>query len=158
MNKQNKLLLFVCIMCIISIVSMFVLLSNQNKQPEFIPPSFDALAQNGTPKIQGQFGYQVLDAQVFLVGLCGELIVNDNVVDVWFTNPKSNDIWMKLRMHDSLGNILGETGLIRPGEYVQSLILDELPQPESSVVIKVMAYEPDTYYSAGSVSINTNWH
>ena len=49
--------------------------------------------------------------------------------------------------------VLGETGLIRPGEYVQSIKYDQLPGQDTNIVLKVMAYEPETYHSAGSFFI-----
>ena len=62
---------------------------------------------------------------------------------------------IKLRVLDAQGDTLGETGLIRPGEYVQSVALDALPEDGDAVTLKLMAYEPETYYSGGSVSLKT---
>ena len=58
-------------------------------------------------------------------------------------------------MLDENGNTLGETGLIKPGEYVQSVELDRVPKVGTPIVLKIMAYQPDTYYSEGAVSLNT---
>ena len=57
--------------------------------------------------------------------------------------------------HGCGGNGLVETGLIRPGEYAQILKLTTLPEATADVVMIVMSYEPDTYYSMGSVSLYT---
>ena len=75
--------------------------------------------------------------------------------DRYFTNPVENDVWMKLRILDSNEKIIAETGLIRPGEYVQSILFTTIPEDGNSVKLKVMAYEPNTYYSAGCVILNT---
>ena len=53
------------------------------------------------------------------------------------------------------GTLLGETGLIRPGEYVKSVSLTSEVEDGTAIKLKIMAYEPDTYYSAGSVTLNT---
>ena len=53
------------------------------------------------------------------------------------------------------GELLGETGLIRPGEYVQSVTFDTVPASGATISMKVMAYEPETYHSAGAVTLNT---
>ena len=57
-------------------------------------------------------------------------------------------------IYDGAGNILGETGLIRPGEYVRSVNLTALPQPDAEVSYKIMSYEPDTYFSCGAVIVH----
>ena len=44
---------------------------------------------------------------------------------------------------------------IRPGEYLQTVTFDTLPQSGDNITMKVMAYEPDTYLSAGAVSLKT---
>ena len=89
------------------------------------------------------------------MGLCAKLIPDGQAVDVWFANPAENAIWMKLRLLDSKGRLLGETGLIRPGEYVRSVIVNTVPPTGTALVMKVMAYEPETYTSAGVVNMQT---
>ena len=63
----------------------------------------------------GRLGWQELDAQVFRVSVCGAVVLEGNRADVWLTNPESNTVWLKLRIMDENGTVLGETGLIRPG-------------------------------------------
>ena len=58
-------------------------------------------------------------------------------------------------MLDEDGEVLGETGLIRPGEYVQAVTFDAIPVSGTAISMKVMAYEPETYHSAGAVTLNT---
>ncbi len=60
-----------------------------------------------------------------------------------------------MRILDEHGDILGESGLIRPGEYVRSVKLDRVPKKSTVIALKIMAYEPDTYRSAGSAKLNT---
>ncbi len=67
----------------------------------------------------------------------------------------SNTTWLKLRVLNAKGNILGETGLVKPGEYVHSVSLDIVPEAGAAITLKLMAYEPDTYQSAGAVGLNT---
>ena len=65
------------------------------------------------------------------------------------------DVWLKLRVLTADGTLLGETGLIRPGEYIKSVSLTSEVEDGTAIKLKIMAYEPDTYYSAGSVTLNT---
>lgn len=60
--------------------------------------------------------------------------------------------WSEL---DAKGSILGETGLVRPGEYVPFLCLNTTPKSGVAITLKLMAYEPETYHSAGTVVLNT---
>ena len=58
-------------------------------------------------------------------------------------------------MLDGNGNILGETGLIRPGEYVKDVALTENLTAGKKIKLKIMGYEPETYFSAGYATLNT---
>lgn len=122
---------------------------------EFVPPSFDDMVQSGTPIVPDGLGWKELNAQAFSVGICGKFVVADDRADVWFYNSSENTVWMKLRVLDESGNILGETGLIKPNEYVQSVLLTTIPTDGAAVILKFMTYEPDTYYSAGAAELNT---
>ena len=125
---------------------------------QFVPPPFDANAVQGAPNIaEGENGYGVLDAKgVYKIGVCGEVKVVNGKADIWFTNPAENTVWLKLRVHDkTTGAILGETGLIKPGEYVQSITFTKAPAAGNEIVLRVMSYEPETYYSKGEISLNT---
>ena len=74
---------------------------------------------------------------------------------VYLTNPAENEVRLKLRVLDGNGNILGETGLIRPGEYVKDVVLTENLTAGTKIKLKIMGYEPETYFSAGSATLNT---
>lgn len=158
-KKQNKnyTLPLVASICVVSFIVMILALvsGERHEQAVFTPPSFDSAAQIGIPTVPDGLGYSELDTQAYKVSVCGEIITNGNSADIWLTNPESNEVWLKLRVLDSKGNILGETGLIRPGEYVQSVALGQIPKSGTQIVLKLMAYEPETYYSAGAVTLNT---
>ena len=162
MNKkkqaQNKMLPLAAVICVLSLIVMFVALSTSGRQTqtaEFTPPPFDDTAQTGTPTVPEELGWGELDAQAFKVSVCGVFTPENGSADIYLTSPESNTVWLKLRVMDADGNILGETGLIKPGEYVQSVTLTETPKSGTKIVLKLMAYEPDTYYSAGAASLNT---
>ena len=124
---------------------------------EFTPPPFDSSAIVGTPAVPDGLGWQELDAKVYKAGICGKFIPTGNTADIWLTNPVSNTVWLKVRVLDEKGNIVGETGLVRPGEYVQTVELTTIPKSGTPITLKIMAYEPETYYSAGAASLNTTF-
>lgn len=144
----------VCLLCLAMMAAALVY-TQSPAQGEFIPPPFEESAVSGIPDVPEELGWQELDAQVFRVSVCGAVVLEGNRADVWLTNPESNTVWLKLRIMDENGTVLGETGLIRPGEYVQSVTFDTVPASGATISMKVMAYEPETYHSAGAVTLNT---
>lgn len=79
----------------------------------------------------------------------------DREATVYFTNPAENTVWLKLRVLDEDSNMLGETGLIRPGKYVRAVTLSKSLADGTKVKLKIMGYIPDTYKSAGAATLGT---
>ena len=155
MKKQcNVSLLLAAVACMVSVAVMVLALFGSG-QAEFSPPPFDASAQAGTPDVLEELGWGELDTQVFRASVRDHIGMDGSSADVWLTNPQTNTVWLKLRVLDTGGRLLGETGLLRPGEYVRSVILDPAPQAGTPGVLKLMASQPETYYSEGSVILNT---
>ena len=155
--KANKLTLLAGVLCVLALAAMILVLTLGRKQiqEDFTPPPFDPNACVGVPEVSADASWNDFDAEVFRVSVCGEIRWEGNTADVWLTNPASNTVWMKLRVMDMDGNILGETGLIKPGEYLEEICLSKVPVAGTPIVLKIMTYEPETYHSAGSISINT---
>lgn len=147
----------ICLVLAVLSVLCLCFTACEEEKPQFVPPAFDATAVVGTHDVkEGQRGYGVLDARgVYQVGVCGMIIVEDTKAEVWFTNPAENNVWLKLRVQNKSGNILGETGLVKPGEYVKYLTFTKAPAVGDEIVLRVMGYEPETYYSKGEVTLNT---
>ena len=114
-KRRLQLLAAVAALCALSVaVMIYALVTPKTVMGEFVPPPFEAAAVTGTPQVPDGLGWQEVDAKAYKVGLCGKPVPNGQAVDVWFANPAENTIWMKLRLLDGKGNLLGETGLIRP--------------------------------------------
>ena len=152
--RKNRIIVILAALCVFSLAAMVLALSRVQKAAEFTPPPFEPAAEYGMPDVPEGLGYQELDVQVYRVWLCGEVHVRDSAAQVWFANPESNTLWLKLRVLDEEGRILGQTGILRPGEYVRQVVLSETGQG-TAVTLKVMAYEPDTYHSAGALVFHT---
>ena len=125
------------------------------KTPEFVPPAFEAAVQ-GTPEVEESMGYTELykEGMAYRVSVCGVPTVDGQDLTVYFTNTEGNETYLKLRVLDTGGNNLGETGLLKPGEYVKTVTLDKTLALGENIKLKIMGYEPETYESAGSVSLN----
>ena len=157
-KRIDPWMLAAIIACSVAVIAMVVVIAIKftPKKGEFEAPPFDSSAVAGTPEVPDGLGWAELNAEeAFFVSVCGEVKLSDGKADVWFTNPEKNAAWLKLRVLDEQGEILAETGLIRPGEYLQTIHFDTLPEIGNNIVMKVMAYEPDTYVSAGAVSLKT---
>lgn len=152
----GRLFALAAVLCVVCVgIMIYALATTGTKTEKFVPPPFDTAAQMGTPEVPEDLGWQEMDAEVYKFSICGAISPENGKADVWLTNPEENEVWLKVRVLDMDGNTLGETGLIRPGEYVRSVTLEPEPQTGDNIQLKVMAYEPDTYYSAGTVSLNT---
>ena len=158
MKKNDAILPFVTVLCVLSVALMIFVLAagNNNKTGEFVPPAFDGAAVTGMPDVPEGRGWSPLTAgDAFVAYVCGEVIAVGQTADVYFTSPASNTVFLKLRVLDERDNVIGETGLIKPGEYVKSVELTRIPESGADIKLKIMAYEPDTYFSAGAASLKT---
>lgn len=149
---------------IVSLIVMGVVKNPSNdstvkETAEFVPPSLDNGAVQGTPDVPEERIKSYLpiykEGMTFKAHICGEVIIENGSADVYFTNPAENKLLMKLRVFDSQNNVIAETGLIKPGEYLRSVSFDDIPQNGEDIIIKIMTYEPDTYYSGGAVPLKT---
>lgn len=159
MKKKNYLLPILVGVLAVALIAMIVVLCLPKKEPprgEYVKPAFDNTAVQGTPKVDASLGYIELykEGMAYRVSLCGEPTTEGNKLTVYFTNSASNEKYLKLRVLDEKGNILGESGVLRPGEYVQSVTLEKKVAPGTRLKFKVLGFEPEDYTSAGSVTLN----
>lgn len=126
------------------------------KTAEFTPPAFEANAVSGAPMVAKNMGYTELyqDGMAYRVSVCGMPTADGNELTVYFTNTESNEKYLKLRVLDTNGNVLGETGVLKPNEYVKYVTLDKALAVGADIKLKIIGYEPESYKSAGSVSLN----
>ncbi len=158
--KKTQTLCLAGILCILALIGMVLALvfgGTQKQTTSFTPPPFDSSAESGTPAVPEELGWTEIyqDGMAFKFSVCGNVIASGGAADVYFTNSSEQEIWLKLRVLDEDGNIIGETGLVKPGEYVKSVSINTDISDGSSIKLKIMAYEPETYYSAGVVTLNT---
>lgn len=153
------MLILVGVLAVALVAAMVVVLCLPEQEPprgEYVRPTFDSAAVQGTPEVDASLGYIELyrEGMAYRVSLCGEPTVDGNELTVYFTNSESNEKYLKLRVLDEKGNTLGETGVLSPGEYVQSVTLKKKVAPGTSLALKVLSFEPEDYTSAGSVVLN----
>lgn len=157
----KKIVSALAVICVILAVTTGIVLAvtgrPSGERPEFVPPEFDRNAVSGVPTVPDDLGwYEVYKAGMsFKAMVCGEIRIRNGAAKVYFTNPKENTLWLKLRVTTEKGDILAETGLIKPGEYLPEITFDSLPDDGEKIILRLMSYQPDTYYSGGSVTLTT---
>lgn len=156
---KSKAIYLSAVGCFLAVFGMILSLSLTGKKSEqtgFTPPPFETAAQSGMPNVADESWTQIYkDGMNFSAHICGKVALNGSSADVYFTNDNGNKVWLKLRILDKDDNILAETGLLKPNEYVRTVKFDTVPENKASIKLKIMAYEPETYYSAGTVTLNT---
>jgi len=156
--KTSRLLFGMSVICVLAVIGMVIALCvPKEERVDFIKPPFEASAVEGLPDVPEAAGYHKIsaDGMPFSAYLCGNVTINANLITVYFTNPAENSVWLKLRILDENGVILGESGILRPNEYVESIMLSASLPDNTPIKMKIMAYEPNTYHSEGAVIVQT---
>lgn len=157
-SRGNFFLSISFIFCIICVsIAAYTALSAINAEATFVPPPFDTCAEEGLPEVPEELGWSEVyqDGMSFSARICGAVNVEDNVATLYFTNTTPSNVWLMLRVLDSKNHVIGQTGLIRPNEYIEKVALLSTPEKGSDITLKIMAYEPETYYSLGTANLNT---
>ena len=128
----------------------------QKQAGDFTPPPFEKNAVAGTPTVDESLGWSELAVREgYNIKLCGVLQADqDGKLPVWLYSDAGNTVWVKLRILDAEGNCIAESGLLKPGEYLEKVQLADGAKA-GDVKLHVMGYEPETYYSAGAVDFQT---
>lgn len=160
MKKNNHIILILSLLCILSVSLMIVGLCNSEKgKAEFVPPQFDEMVKQGIPPINEteRLGWAEIcqEGMPYKTAVCGNILIVDGNAFIYLTNYAENNAWLKLRVLDDEGSIVAETGLAKPGEYIEKVRFSRSMKTGDKIKLKIMAYEPETYYSVGSVVLNT---
>lgn len=146
----------VCLLSVIAMILSLTLFNGKTEQPKFIPPDFESESISGFPETDDESFTKIYkDGMSFSAHICGNLKLDGEFANVYFANDPENDVWLKLRIFDESGDIIGETGILKPNEYVKSVRLLKIPAKGEKIKLKIMAYEPNTYLSEGAVTLNT---
>lgn len=157
-NKKVSVLLPVLAVCfVLALAGMVAALCRPGEQAPFSPPPFEPAAVQGKPEVPEGLGYSspYKEGMSYRFSVCGNVTMEGTGAVVYLTNPAGNAVWLKVRVLDAEGNLLGESGLLRPGEYVRTVTLERSPAPGTRIKLKVMGYMPETYRSAGTLVLNT---
>ena len=159
MDKSQKIILAVISAILAAALTVLFVLAAQRhaKTGEFTPPPFEDAAEEGTPVVSDEsLRYaHVLVTSELVVGLCATCAIEDESLLLYFASLEHNTAWVRAKVYDERGKLCGESGLLRPGEYVERIALSSKPRGKT-LVVKVLSYEPDTYYSLGTAELTVN--
>lgn len=151
MFKILRFWLYTALVSVLATIVILISVSGTDK-PEFQPPEFDINVQHGEANVPEDIPYGTAMLGIYNVSIAAAVPVNQQQAYIFFANHATNNVWMKLRIFDSTGDIIGESGLVKPNEHLESVELKHIPA-DTSVVVKIMCYEPETYHSKGSSQI-----
>lgn len=156
-QQQKKIIWVMCVIFALMLGALIVVpavIDPGTVVGEFQAPEFDPDAQAGvpTPEQERQFAWLQMGDDI-RIGLCGVPVLSGNEAVIWFASDETNTAWLQARIYDAEGNELGRSGLIRPGEHITGVELTPVPNGTASVTIRILSYEPETYYSLGSASV-----
>ncbi|MBO5653799.1 MAG: hypothetical protein J6S44_06255 [Clostridia bacterium] len=159
MDRTQKLILAVVavLLAVALVVVVLVAASNRHRQGTFTPPPFEETAVVGTPTVSDEtlrYSYAKITDEL-AVGLCATCERVEDDLLIYFTSLEHNTAWVRVKVYDEKGKLRGESGLLRPGEYVERIPLTSSPKGET-LKIKVLSYEPETYYSLGSAELTVD--
>lgn len=156
-GRRSRIIVLALILavCAASVIGGLVYRSTR---PYEAPP-FDETAVRGipTPPEELGFGYGGAgSADSFRAGLVSRWKrAGDGSLPIWFTNPPENTVNLLLRIRrDSDNRIIYQSGLVRPGEYVEKLtpLVEIAAEP---FVVKASIYSFDeAYHSLGTLPLS----
>ena len=139
------------------LLAFFTVVGYRMLNPVYVPPAFEPLAISGVPVPADNMGYGEISASggfsFFVAGTMYQQ--EDGSLLIYFTNPKDSGVNLMCKITDGADRTLYKSGVLRSGEYVERLRPEEqLPNEALEIEMNVYAFEPDTWYSKGPISLN----
>lgn len=143
------MLLLIVIACIVAVLYSLLV--------RYIPPAHEKSAQTGIPVVKESYLYEAVASNF---GYSFSMAVNlyqkeDGSVSVFLTNPIENEVGLLCEIRDmETGQLYYKSGLLSPGEFVEKLKpVSRVSNEPHDVKVKVLAFEPETYLSAGTTEL-----
>lgn len=153
---QQKTYIAIAVIALLLIVALVLLIIGHKRG--YTPPEFDENAKVGVPSPDEGFLYDTVATDFgYQFRIAANLYQQeDATVKAFFTNPAENEVYLMCEItSEESGEVLYKSGALRPGEYVESISpCSKFANEAMNVVVKVYAFEPGTWYSAGTTSIS----
>jgi hypothetical protein len=120
-------------------------------------PRREENAVSGVPEPEESLNFGTIEVDGgFSFALAGTMYQQkDGSLLLYFTNPEDSGVLMMCEICEkSTGEILYQSGLLSPGQYVGRLRPQHTLKNEAIIIeMKVYGFEPETYYSMGTVTL-----
>lgn len=119
----------------------------------FRAPEHETGVTQGIPSGENVQHYEELPVREgYAVGVDTSPLYRDGRLYLNVANLKDNTVWFLVRVYMGDERI-AETGIFYPDEYVEDISCRRKLSANDKILIKVLAYEPDTYHSEGVAQI-----
>lgn len=171
MNKKTKSIILIALTALMIIMTIFIATVKNTKvsfEKNAVQTSDIVLPELETMQFNSDFTVEAMSA----------IIYNQTTDEatLYFTSPIANNCNIKCEVYASykvvsnnpiaalvnkFGSqdtdfvLIGSSGMIKPGETLQSVKLDRIPDRQSNIIIKYIAYQPNSLISSGSFAQNT---
>lgn len=158
MDKAQKITVSIFAALLIIAIIAIIAVAGADKSPtvlDFVPPPFDENVKTGIPDpLPDSFGTLSISPEL-VVGLCALPKINDEEmqIGIFLTSHADNYCNIRLLVYAENGELLGESGLIKPGDHLPALELSSIPESGKPLRAVILSFEPDTYYSMGSAEV-----
>jgi len=154
-SKKRRLLLFSSAALILLLAAGAVYAKEY--KPPYVPPAWEENAVSGVPEPEESLNFGTIEVDGgFSFALAGTMYQQkDGSLLLYFTNPEDSGVLMMCEICEkSTGEILYQSGLLSPGQYVGRLRPQHTLKNEAIIIeMKVYGFEPETYYSMGTVTL-----
>ncbi len=152
-TKRRRILLVIIIVAVAAIAGVVI----HSAFIRYEPPKFEVHAFAGTPTPDKGFLYDEVESGFgYKFSIASNLYQQkDRTLKVFFTNPSANkvNLMCEVRKADD-DELLYDCGLLHPGEYIETLDpRGSFDNTKYDVNVKVYAFEPDSYQSAGTTTL-----
>ena len=153
-TRRRRVLLVIIIVAVAAMAGVFI----YSAFVKYEPPKFEINASAGTPTPEEDFLFDEVESGFgYKFSIASNLYQQkDRTLKVSFTNPSTNNVNLmcEVRTVDD-DEVLYESGLLHPGEYIETLNpKDEFENIKYDVNVKIYAFEPETYQSDGTTTLN----
>lgn len=150
-RRKKKIGIFTSLAIILCAGMAFGYITFARGERAFLPPVRETSVKEGLPETVKN--YQELPVREgYMVGIDTSPVFRDGRLYLNAVNKEGNTVWFLVRLYQKNKQI-GETGILHPGEYVESIACKKTLVSEEEVLVQIVAYEPDTYHSEGVAKI-----
>ncbi len=152
--RKKKIGIITSLSLILCIFSGYAYIRYAEGYRTFRAPEHEVGITVGIPFRENVQHYEELPVREgYVVGIDTAPVYCDGRLYLNVANLKGNTVWFLVRVYVE-EELIAETGIFFPNEYVEDVPCSRALSANDKILIKVLAYEPDTYHSEGVAQIS----